>query len=1140
MKKIFDLWGHSSPTLKKLIMTLKIAFFIIVAGVSNVLATPGYSQVAKVSLDMENKSLEQVMDEIELQSEFYFIFNQKQVDVNRTVDIQAENKLIIDILPELFNGTNVNYVVFDRKILLTTDPLENSLLAIASGTELQQKQITGIVTDETGSPMPGVNIQIEGTTTGAISDASGKYSIVIQNDNAVLVFSFIGYNTQKVSATGKTNIDVSLPPSVSVLDEVVVTALGIKREVKSIGYSVTSVGTKQFTDARVTNMGNSLIGKVAGMNVTAPPTGPGGSSKIRIRGQSSFGGNNTPLIVINGVPINNTVRIGSEYSDLGDGLQSINPDDIESMTVLKGASAAALYGFRAKDGVIIITTRSGLNQKGIGVELNSSFQADKAIDYTDFQYEYGQGENGIRNLSVADARKTGVWSYGPKFDGQPTWQVDGTEKPYLPFKDRINSFYVTGITATNSLALSGGNDNGNFRLSFSNTGATGIVPNSKFNKKNIDLGLNYNLSKKFSVKVNANYSVEDSKNPPAVATQNFNVNSTLITLANSIDPRWLKTAYKDPVTGNEISIARFLNRTNMYWTVNEHEQNQIRNRLYGNVTLRYQLAPWLYAQGRAAEDYYNIMYDGNTPTGTGFLSTPTLGFNGSFSQSSENFKEINLDFLVGVNKKFGDFGIDATVGGNSMDQIDQTLSASVSNFYVRDLYTIGNGQIKSPSYSYSRKKVNSLYGTVNFSFKDYLFLNATGRNDWFSTLNPKSNSYLYPSVSASFVFSQAFSELMPAWLNYGKIRAAYAEVGGDTDPYTNLLYYSMDSNTLNGVALGNISGTVSPNANLKPLKVKEAEVGLELNFFDSRINLDFAAYRKNTVDEILNIDISNASGFGQTKVNVGRLRNQGIEALLTVVAVRTQNFSWESAINYAYNKSLVLELATGQKKIDVGTGGLCGTASEELGMPMSSIRGLDYKRDAQGRIITTNGRFAAGDYKTFGSAIPKHTGGWLNTITYKGFRVFTQIDFKAGNKLISGTNFNLTRHGLHKNTLVGREGGVVFDGVNADGTPNTTAVEAEAFYMGYGVQVLTPFVYDASFIRWRTLSVGADLSRFVNKTFIKGLNINAFINNVLVIKKYVDNLDPECIPSVSDLTAGLESPSLPTTRSYGLNLNVKF
>ncbi len=1011
--------------------------------------------------------------------------------------------------------------------------------------------VRGKVSDKDGVGLSGVSIKLNGSNIGATTDANGLYSIRVPSGNAVLLFSYLGFVSQTVPVNGRTSINIVMLNESTGLSEVIVTALGIKREAKSLGYAVTNVNTEQLADSRTTNVGNSLQGKVAGLNISAPPTGQGGSSKIRIRGQSSFGGSNSPLIIVNGIPINNSAEgaansnaegfTGEAKSDQGDGLQSINPDDIESMTVLKGAAAAALYGFRAKDGAIIITTKTGNKSTGIGIEYSSNFQADHALDYTDFQYEYGQGENGIRNASVADARRTGVWSFGPKFDNQPMWQVDGTEKPYAPFKDRVKAFYNIGTVATNSLAISGGTDQGSFRLSFANTNSEGIIPNSKFDKKVLNLGLNYQLSENLSTHVNANYSNEKNINPPIVTQQDYNINQTLYTLANSIDPRWLKNSYKDSETGNEINPARFTNRTNPYWTINERREVHKRDRLFGNISLRYEFAPWLYAQARVGQDYFSITHNANRPTGTAFLPVAATGFNGNFYQDAETFRERNLDFLIGSNKEIGNFGINATVGGNTMDQYGETLSTSVTNFYIRDLYTIGNGQIKEPGYTYHRKKVNSLYATVDFSYRNYLYLNVTGRNDWFSTLNPKSNNYLYPSVSGSYVFSESVGESSPSWLTYGKLRAAYAEVGGDTDPYTNALFYSLNSNPFGGTALGGISGSVSPNPNLRPLKVKEAEVGLELSFLEQRVSLDFAVYRKNTVDEILNVDISNASGFGSTKVNVGKLRNEGLEGLLSVVAVKSQNLKWETALNYTYNKSEVLQLADGQQKIDVGTGEYIGFVSHEVGLPMGSLRGVDYKRDEQGSVITSNGRFLAGNIITYGSAIPKHIGGWLNTVSYKDIRVFAQIDFKGGHKMMSNSNFNFMREGLHKASLVGREGGVVFSGVNIDGTANAKAVEAEAFYSDYrSASIATPFVYDASFIRWRNLSIGYDLTRFVNKTFIKGLNINAYVSNLFMIKKSIDNLDPESQFSASDLLSGMESHALPTTRGYGLNLNVKF
>jgi TonB-linked SusC/RagA family outer membrane protein len=1138
MKKISNFQpGMLFKNTGQIFRIMKLTSLLLFVAVFNLIAGESYSQNTRLNLDMKDASIQNVLKVIEDQSEFYFLYSSKIVDVSQKVGIKAESETITEVLNKLLRGTDIMYTVDDRQIMLYN---ENSDLRPA----MQQKKVSGLVSDVSAKPLIGVTVIVKGTTLGTVTDGNGVFTLQVPDNNAVLQFSFIGYGTKEVTVGSNSNVNVTLEETMLQMNEVVVTALGIQRESKSIGYAVSSVNTDQITNTTMVNFGNTLTGKVAGLNVSALPSGAGGSSKIRIRGQSSLSANNSPLIVVNGVPINNdpvsSSNPNAQSSDLGDGLQSINPEDIESMTVLKGASAAALYGFRAKDGVIIITTKKGSKNTGLGIEFTTSFTADKALDFTDFQYEYGQGEFGVRPSTLAEARSTGGWSFGTRFDGQPIMSVDGLEHPYVPFKDRIGAFYQTGINTTNSLALSGGNEKGSFRVSLSNTDATNIVPNSKFNRKIVDFGVNYKFTEKFSAQFNANYSVDANKNPP-FGGQAYSVPNSIMTMANSIDPTWLENVYKDPTTGNEIPFTRFYDRTNPYWTINERLEESKRDRMFGNILLRYQFTPWLYAQGRIGQDFYSRYHELNRPTGTANLSPVVVGYNGGFQQDNQTFREINMDFLIGANKTFGDFGFDATFGGNRMDQTNSGLSTSVTNFYIRDLYAIGNGQVKNPSYSYSSKLVNSLYGTIDLSFKSYLFLNVTGRNDWFSTLNPESNSYLYPSVSGSFLFTEAFKSIMPSWFTYGKARVSYAEVGGDTDPYGNALFYSMNANTYNGYAYGGISTSSSPNPYLRPLKVKEAEAGLELIFFNRRVSLDVAVYKKNTVDEILNVDVSNASGYSSTKVNVGRLRNQGFESLISVVPIKTSSFSWETGLNYTYNISEVLELASGQSKIDVGSGTFIGQVSEEVGKPLGSLRGNDYLRDEYGRIITVNGRFQQGQQVTFGSGIPKHIGGFLNTFNYKGLRVFAQVDFKAGHKLISATDWNMLRSGHHKNSLPGREGGVIFDGVNPDGTPNTTAVEAESFYTDYsGRRLTTESVYNASFVRWRTLSLGYDLTKFMSGTIIKGLTVNGSINNVMMIKRYTDNIDPEAVSSASDLQVGLETVSLPTTRSYSVSLNFKF
>ncbi|NIJ54077.1 SusC/RagA family TonB-linked outer membrane protein [Dyadobacter arcticus] len=1106
----------------------------------------------RITIQVNNQEIKTVLAKLNKLTQVRFTYNSSLIRSQEKVSVNAVERPLADVLDEIFRPINITYKIEGKQVILVKNTSEpgSSMVVPNLVPSLIDRTISGKVSDEKGQPLPGVSIVVKETKVGTATNTEGTYQLTVPDAGGVLVFSYVGYSPEEVVLGSQSTYDLSMKPDVRNLEMVVVTALGIKRDAKKLGYSTATINTEEITTNRTTNLGNSLQGKVAGLNVTPPASGPGGSTKIRIRGQSSFGGNNSPLIIVNGIPINNSsVSAGGSAgngtgnptggsSDAGDGLQSINQDDIESMTVLKGAAAAALYGFRAKDGAIIITTKSGSRTTGLGVEINSNFQAQEALDYTDFQYEYGQGEFGKRPTNTAEAQGSGVFAFGEKLDGKPTPQFDGSTQPYSANKDRIKDFYRTGTSFTNSVALSGGNEKGNFRLSFANTDANAIIPNSAYHKRIFNLGLNYKFSEKLSAQLNTNYSNEYNKNPPQIGIQDMNANTTIYTMATSIDADWLKN--RKDANGNEMPLSRFTNRNNPYWVAYDRFENVRRDRIFGNTSVRYDFTKWLFVQGRAGQDYYTRPYNYNRPTGTRSIGAVTTGFNGYYYQDIATFRERNLDILIGGNRTFGDFGIDITLGGNQMLQISDNVSTAVTNFYVRDLYTITNGQVKNPNYGYSKKKVNSIYGAAEFSYKNFLFVNVTGRNDWFSTLNPESNSYLYPSVSGSFVFSQAFANA-PNWLTYGKLRAAYAEVGGDTDPYSNNLYYGINANPFNGTALGNLPSAVSPNANLRPLKVKETEVGIEMKTFDNRLNLDLSLYRKNTVDEILNVDISNTSGFSQTKVNVGKLRNQGVEFLLTIVPVKTGGITWETSFNGSYNISKVLELAAGQQRFDVGTGEFFGIVSHEVGKPLASLRGFDYKRDTQGRIITSGGLPQQGNLMTYGSAIPKWVGAWVNTINVKGVRIGTQIDFKAGNKVLSNSNLNFLREGLSKPSLVGREGGVLLEGVAADGSPNATRVEAQQFYTSYrSTGLASPFVYNGAFVRWRSITVGYDLSRFVrDKTFVKGLTISAMCNNVLMIKKYIDNLDPEAQVSASDNLQGIETHTLPTTRSYGVNLNLK-
>lgn len=1031
-------------------------------------------------------------------------------------------------------------------------------------------QVTGTVTEETGSALPGVNVLIKGTSTGTVTDSEGKYSITVPDEAVVLVFSFIGYKQVEESVGTRTVIDLTMEPDLQSLEEVVVTALGIKKSEKKLGYATTTVKSDELSLNRTPNLMGALQGKVAGVNISTLGTGPAGTNKIRLRGQSSISGQNNPLIVLNGVPIesgnyginpNTTTTDGSvqnrgtfNKSDGGDGLISINPDDIETMTVLKGGTAAALYGSRAKDGVIMITTKNRGSGKGIGVEYNSNYISMKPLDYTDWQYDYGQGENGVR--PTAANPQTGVFSFGEKFaPGMTQVLFDGVSVPYEPQRDHISGFYRTGSTWTNTVSVSSGGDKGGMNLSFSNMEAKSIVPNSDFNRKTIALGFTQDISKRLKVNGNINYSSEYNRNPPVIGDQDLSTPTTLYTLANSM-PLYLMKEYMLNAQGNEFLYSRFTNRTNPYFSVYKRFENIRRNRLFGNVSVRYNITDWLYVQGRIGQDFYSRDQDYNFPTGIASGSAAQPGFvNGQFVQESRRFRELNTDFLVGATKTFGDFGIDLNVGGNRMKRRSDLNSVLVQEFVVRDLYTVMNGRVKDPQYTLQEWQINSLYGSAELSYKDYLFLSVTGRNDWFSTLSPDLRSIFYSSVGGSFVFSQAFGETLPQWISFGKVRAAYAEVGSDLDigPYQNSLYYGVNANFFTGPngnpqPVATIPGTTVPNPALKPMKVQETEFGLALKMFEDRISLDVTYYRKLTKDQILNAQVSDASGYVSRLINVGESQNKGIEMLVNVTAVKTPNFEWDINLNGAYNTTKVLDLgvASATGSITMATGIYDGELRQVVGKPLGQLYGYGYLRDSEGRQVFKAGNGLPVRTPTqirYGSAIPRWVGGIGSSVSYMGIQFSFLVDFKLGGKMISMTNYNAYRHGLLKETLNGRDVGyVIGDGVNPNGEVNQTHAQLQPYYTEVRTShIVEPFVYNSGFWKLRQLSLGYDFTKFLPETlFIKSLRLNVVANNVLIIKKWVPNIDPESFGFSSDSLVGLEATGIPTTRNIGFNLNVKF
>ncbi|HCZ37159.1 MAG TPA: SusC/RagA family TonB-linked outer membrane protein [Cytophagales bacterium] len=1049
----------------------------------------------------------------------------------------------------------------------------------------QQQQIRGKVTDENGSDFPGVNVVIKGTTNGTVTSTDGTYILDVASGATTLVFSFVGYATQEVAINGQTNINISLAPDVRSLDEIVVTALGVQKESKKLGYSATAVKTDDLALQRTTNVMESLVGKVAGLNITPPAAGAGSSTQIRLRGQASFAGNNnSPLFVINGLPIDQDAR-GTNGAgqvaqrDRGDNLQNINPDDIESMTVLKGATAAALYGSRAANGAIIITTKSGSKNQGIGVDYTTSYTFSQALNFMGeiLQTEYGAGRFGVRPIDQGQARDLSHFSWGERLDGVPTINFDGELRPYSAHPNRLFEFLRTGTNFTNTIGLSGGGANGSFRASFSNTDAKGIVPNNEYKKKILNVGINHNITQRLKLMMNINYAVEANINPPAIGTQGDGPVNFFTRLSMSTPLEAYRKNAIDPATGAEYKTSDFLGTVNNpYYPIQKGQFfNDDRKRLLGTATLRYDLTDWLYVQGRYNYDYGTNFMEWNEVNGKGAttLFEGTTGFyRGRYDIEQSESTDINADFLIGGNKEFGKFSVDAAFGGNTFRTQWHRNAQFARLFVVPDLYSIKNGTAWGTNdanfqpYQYSRSRTNSLYGWAEFGYNGFLYLNVTAREDWFSVLNPQDNSEFYPSVSGSFIFS----ELLPnqEWLSYGKLRTSWAQVGSANGvrPYEGQLTYSINPQ-FNGQTSSGISGNLAPNPLLTPFKVTEKEIGLELRLFNNKVLFDVSAFDKVTTEQIMDLNISNTSGYTTSKRNIGSLKNSGLETLIEVTPFKKGNFTWTTSWNNTFLATKVLDVGNTSGTFlvlrfnDTGNEFL-GELRYTEGMAMNQLYVRSYRRNASGQIVVdNNGRLLetnsatpgaenTNGYLPIGSSIPKHTGGWNNTFTYKNLSLGVFIDYKFGGMVMSSTLLNLTRQGHSKLSLEGRregEAGMTFPAVyESTGLPNTTVVtDLQSFYADYrNKQIGDPFIFKSDFVKLRNISVSYNFTSLLQSApamkFVKGLTLTASCRNVAILHKVLPGLDPEAVQSSGDYRAGYENASLPTTRNYNFSLNVRF
>ncbi|MDJ1483725.1 SusC/RagA family TonB-linked outer membrane protein [Cytophagaceae bacterium YF14B1] len=1001
-----------------------------------------------------------------------------------------------------------------------------------------QQTIKGKITSDTKEPLPGVSVVVKGTTNGVSSDANGNYTIQADG-SGTLVFSFIGYATEEIAIGNRTTIDLQMVPDVKALGEVVVTALGVSKEARTVGYAVTTINGDLMTKARETNVGNSLAGRIAGVNVKGTSGGPGGTAKILMRGMPSMNSGGSPLIVINGVPMDNTQRgSAGEWggADGGDGLGNLNPDDIETMTVLKGQSASALYGARASNGVILITTKKG--KKGdFAVEYNMNYSADKALNYTDFQYEYGQGVYGSKPTTIANAQATSRMSWGAKLDGSMITQFDGKQYAYSAQKNNIKNFYRTGSNFTNSVSVTRGGDNGSFRVSAANLDSKAILPNSGLSRKTINVTVDQNITPKLSLSVMANYIDEKVSNKPILSDGPLNGNNGMF-LATNIDERILAPGF-DAITGREVEFTDDPYVTNPYFVTSKFVNDVTRKRLISMMSAKYQFADWIYAQARVGYDNANDHIFKVAPWGTAY----TTKAKGSLDElSNAQRTELNVDGLIGINKNITpDFSFGALLGGNIRRNQYEWVKLAGGPFVLPYLYSWSNVSSYSRDYQFWKTEVQSAYYNIDLGYKGFLNISTTGRYDTYSTLPSSNRSIFTPSVTGAFVFGDLVK--IPK-LDFGKFRASYAVTSGEpSTAYGTSFYYGV-ANAINGVPTGNFSMTF-PNTKLKPFTKNEFELGLEMKFFGGRFGLDVAWFTQQTHNEIMPTNYSPSSGYTDGFVGTGSTQNRGLELQLTGSPVKKEKFAWNVSFNLTSVHNKILHTDEGNTARPLGQNrATLGNAITAFvpGLAGPQIRAYDYKYNSDGQIIVdSDGLPVQGELKNYGTVLPTLYGGLNNEFTYANFNLAFLIDYNYGNSILSATENYAYRRGLHKATLVGRETGIT-TGVLEGGAANTKTATAQDYYTAVANKITKISVVDGDFIKLRQITLGYTLpSKLVEKwPLVRTVNISLVARNLFYLMRRASDIDPEATFGANLQYAGIEGTSLPTARTYGVNLNIKF
>ena len=1017
----------------------------------------------------------------------------------------------------------------------------------------QDTKITGTVEDEFG-PVAGASVVIKGTTNGTMTDMDGHFTLEGVKKGDIIQISFIGFATQDIPYTGQTALNVKLEEDAQKLDEVVVTALGMKRDKKALGYAMQELKGDELLSSREPNLANSLSGKVSGLQIVRSSNGVGGSSKIVLRGNNSLTGSNQPLIVVDGTPMDNFTGgvddvWGNSGADMGNGLSDINPEDIESMTVLKGASAAALYGSRAGNGVILITTKSGKKNEGLGITVNAGITTESIFLKPDMQNSFGQG-------SVGAYDNQSRLSWGPKAEGQTVTNWMGRQVPLRTY-DNIDAFFNTGTSFNEGISFQQNIKGTSVFSSINRSDDAGITPESKLNKTNITLRATTFLdeAEKWKVDAKVNYINLNAHNRPIQGVNPSNAFNTIYNLPRSLNVADFKNSVDED--GNMIWWDASKNpQENPYWVTKYRQNNDTRNRLLGNIALKYAPTNWFNVELRGGTDYYTTTK--NEKVYAGGNTTPS----GLYSEGSETFYENNYSFLATANKdnlidRLGGF---VTFGGNLMIQRRTKMNASAGELLVPNLFSLNNG-INKPTVTSEliRRKMNSLYGSLQLNWDGYLFLDITARNDWSSTMSKANRSYFYPSVSLSGVISDMVPKLggqMPEWFTFAKVRASYAEVGNDLDPYQlyNNFTVGKDENGNTTAAPGNVLYDSSVRSEL----IKSWEAGFDIRFFNNRLGLDAAWYKTNATRQLLNLPMDPFSGYSSRKVNAGNIQNEGVEISLNgLILDNPKGLSWNSTAQFSLNRNKIIDLYPGVTLYDIKTLDAIQIVAVQ-GSYYGDIYGQTFQR-VEDKNDPNYGKIIVGEdglplittgKSKVGNQSPDWMLGWTNSFSYKGFNLSFLVDFRIGGDLYSATASNLYTRGNAAGTVVNgeRQDFIVPNSVvqTPNGyTENKVPVTHQNYWErigstgNYGLPEM--YTYDATNIRLRNITLGYDFNKAMLKnTPFQRLRLSATCNNVWMIHYNLPGIDPESVAATNTNATGFENGAAPTSRSFTFNVTVGF